>query len=539
MKKTILAVLISVMAITGILSGCGGDAKTSSDGEKRVTVSVGYPKADDTWKEDEYYRYITDKLNIDIDFRSLSSDSAAEKTRIWISSGDMPDMTYSPHLLMDEYKKYGEQGSVKTIPGEMIEKYPNLSFSLAMTSLLDGLKEAGNGDFYGLVRPLDHYHEKLADFRAAFEEGKDLSKMMLEPEYLDIDGYAFSYRKDWTEKLGIETDYIMEYDDFIDMVLKLKEADLGGVGAENTVGIAVDYTEAPNFFITAFNSSYKYFHKDENGKYVCGLLDESTTDGVLAYADAYRKGVIPPDFYTYRASDLDPLFCTGRAAVIFPQNSGVAFYDKFEKANPGLKAEDCIGTCWVLSPDGKIHGREQTNAFGVYYFSPEISDEKLERLLALADYVSSKEGGPQVRLGVPGKDYKEENGEYINLREKDASGKMPDLSTLYPSYNFFQAFLNPQFKSTGTRTGHAKNEHDNLMAAKTSYPLDLVKTDRERDAYAADDYARFVATYEVNNLFAELITAEGNIEELWAAKRSEIAAAAESVVANMNAALLD
>lgn len=537
MKKIVVGLLLVCLTVSIVFSGCKNEETNASDG--KVSISVGYPKADESWKNDDYFRYITDKLNIDIDFQALSADSAGEKARIWISSGDMPDVVYSDFLL-DEYTKYGQQGMVKPLPADWEKKYPNLGFSMAMTGALNVLKEAGNGEVYGLVRPLDHYSKFLSEFRAAYKEGRDLKEMMSENKYKYIDKYGFAYRKDWAKQLGIETDYIMEYDKFIDMVHKFKEADLGGVGAENTVGIAVDYTEAPNIFITAFNSCYKYFHRDESGKYVCGLLEDSTTEGVKAYAEAYRTGVISPGFYTQKTQDLNSLFCSQRSGVIFPKAEVSAMRElnaAFTKANPGMKAEDSIGVCWVLSPDGKIHGREAGNFHSAYYFNPKMSDEKFSKVLELADYVSSEEGGPQVRLGVPDVDFKQENGEYVILREKNANGTYDSLDKKYPSYEFFRNFLNPQYSHTVETDPYARACMDNLTEEKLKHDLSLLDWDVARDAYVSDDYVKFNAAYEVNVMFAEVVVSEGNIEDNWNKKRAEIEAAAKGVLENMNRAI--
>ena len=541
MKKTILAILLATLMIGSVLTGCGEKQQTASDDE-RVTISVAYPKADETWTQDDYYKYITDKVNIDIEFQALSSDSAAEKARIMISSGSMTDIVYTSSFMLDEYASYAKQGLVKGLPDDWKEKYPNLGFALEMTGVLDSLEDAGDGSVYALLRPMDHYTNYIDEFRAAYKEGKDLRELMSEQKYLYIDRYGFAYRKDWAEKLGIKTQPIMEYDDFIDMVLKFKEADLGGVGADNTVGIAVDHTEAPNIFVTAFNSSYKYFNKDGKDKYVCGLLEDSTTEGVKAYVEAYRSGVLSPGFYTQKTQNLNSLFCSQRSGVIFPRAevSGLrALNTEFEKANPGLKASECIDVCWIKSPDGKIHGREASNYWGVYYLNPDMSDEKLDRIMALADYISSEEGGPQIRLGLEGVDYKKENGKYVNIRPKDENGSIESLDKKYPSNEFFRLFLNPLYMNEVTETDpYARERMDTLVEEKLKNDIAVLSWDAERDAYVADDYVKFNAAYDVNSMFAEIVVADGDPEENWLKKRAEFEDAAKSVADKMNKELL-
>lgn len=533
MKKIIVGLLIATILCSALFTGCTSDSASVNSG-KKITITIGYPKAEETWCDDDYFKYVTDKLGIDIEFISLSADSAAEKARIWISSGGMPDLVFT-NFLMDEYIQYGEQEVVKTMPADWEEKYPNVGFSMAMTRILPELKEAGNGNIYGLVRPLDHYINYLDEFRAAYAEGKDLTEMMLEKPYLYVDTYGFAYRKDWAKQLGIKTDYIMEYDDFIDMALKFKEADLGGVGEKNTIGVAVSYTEAPNIFVTAFNSSYKYFHKDETGKYVCGLMEDSTTDGVVAFIDAYRKGVLATDFYTQKSKDLNSLFCSQRSGIVFPKAEVSAFRQlraDFAKANPGVNVDEALGVCWIKSPDGKIHGRESGNHNKVWYFNPNMSDEKLDKILQLADYISSPEGGKQIRLGLPGVDYDENYNQIGDL----ANGK--SIADKYPSYTFFGTFLNPQYNMPVKPDPYAHEEFSNLSAAKKNNELSLHGWDAKRDFYVAEDYVKFNAAYEVNSMFAELVVSEGDPKELWEKKRKEMEKSAKSVADNMNKALL-
>lgn len=540
--KKILAVMLVVAVLSSMLcfTACEKDNDATIDSGERLTVSIGYADADETWKNDDYYKYITDKLNMDIEFESIPKSSLGEKARIWISSGSMPDVTYAD-FSVNEYLKYGEQGIVKPLPKGWEKKYPNLAFSMEMTGIMDTLKEAGNGEIYGLVCPMDHYKKYIEEFRQAFKDGKDLREMMSQPEYIYIDTYGFAYRKDWAKELGIETDYIMEYEDFLDMIRKFKEADLGGVGATNTVGLAIDHTEAPNFFVTAFNSSYKYFHKNSKGKYVCGLLEDSTTEGLKEYSEAYKTGILAPDFYTQKSQDLNSLFCSERSGVIFPKanvSSLRTLNADFEKANPGLKAEDCIDVCWVLSPDGKLHGREASNYYRGYYFNPEISDEKMHRLLALADYIASEEGGPQISLGIPDVDYVIEDGEYKIIREKNASGTYDTLDKKYPSYSFFRMFINPNYSLNFESDPYALKCADTLDAEKRKHELSILDWDDARNSYTDDEYIKFNAAYDVNSMFAELIVEDGDIVKNWEKKKAEFSKKAKKIASDMNKALL-
>ena len=70
MKKLVVLLMVAMLLCTSLV-GCKNDAASNADGE-RIKITVGYPNADDSWKNDEYFKYITDKLNIDIDFSKLN-----------------------------------------------------------------------------------------------------------------------------------------------------------------------------------------------------------------------------------------------------------------------------------------------------------------------------------------------------------------------------------------------------------------------------------------------------------------------------------
>ena len=540
MKKIVLWALVITLAFSLVFSGCSKETTVGTD--DKVTVTAAFPNADDTWKEDDFYKYMCDKLNMEIEFESLSTASGSEKVRIWIASGTMPDVVYTTSFRLDEYESYVRQGLIRKLPENWENDYPNVAFAMQMSGILKELKGSSNdGSVSVLLRPMDHYRYYIDDFRAAFKNGEDLAAMMEKPEYQYIDGYGFAYRKDWAQKLGIKTDYIMDMDDFMDMIRKFKEADFGGVGETNTVGLAVDYTEAPQVFMIPFNSSYKQFSKNGNGEYECGLLNEANIEGVKAYAEAFKTGILSPDFYTLKSSDLNSLFCSERSGAIFPRANVFqlrALCSEFEKSNPGKKAEDCIGVCWLRSPDGTVHGWDEVNYYGVHYFNPELSDKKMAKLLELADYISSEEGGPQVKLGIPDVDYKKEGDGYVVLREPDASGNLEAIDKKYPSQKFFSYFLKAFYDHPVDTNPYAMNEFQNIRKAKLAEPLSIRKKDIAASSYAEEDYVDFFAANDVNQMLADAIVSGGDPVEIWKKKISEIEDKAKSVADNMNKILL-
>ena len=79
---------------------------------------------------DELWKYIENKFNVEFEFISVTDDNYEEKNQLLISSGEMPDLL---RLDLDEsnfstYANWVKQGSFSAIPSleELQKDYPNI-----------------------------------------------------------------------------------------------------------------------------------------------------------------------------------------------------------------------------------------------------------------------------------------------------------------------------------------------------------------------------------------------------------------------------
>ncbi|BFH11436.1 hypothetical protein WDD9_005302 [Paenibacillus melissococcoides] len=99
------------------------------------------------------------------------------------------------------------------------------------------------------------------------------------------------------------------------------------------------------------------------------------------------------------------------------------------KKNLGVESDDVVHTAIVLGDDGKYRNLEQVNFWSALIFSPNISEEKFERIMDLLDYSTSKEGQMLLNMGFEGKDWKYgDNQELVSLLPEGTS-----LEDKYPS----------------------------------------------------------------------------------------------------------
>ena len=242
------------------------------DFSEPVSFSCTSVSGESDFKSDDVYKLVAEKFNVDMEFMTLTWDNWIEKQRIWINSGDMPDV-----LMWDfnfnEYMEYAEEGQFKALPEDFEEKYPNLYATTKKSGLYDYIKEAMGGTLYGVPRTVN-----------AFSESEE-----------NVDYMALVYRKDWAKQLGIEVGNVISYEDFLDMAKRFVTEDPGGNGANRTIGFCGHPEQTCSAFVTPYNSNYAAFAKDEAGKYYAGFRDESTLEGIKSLWRSYQDGIIDPN----------------------------------------------------------------------------------------------------------------------------------------------------------------------------------------------------------------------------------------------------
>jgi putative aldouronate transport system substrate-binding protein len=151
----------------------------------------------------------------------------------------------------------------------------------------------------------------------------------------------------------------------------------------------------------------------------------------------YAEGILDPDFALLKDSDASAKFMGGQAFMVL---AGQVYWnnyeDAFKKANPGKSAEEVIGLIdmWPNPRDGKRYYFTETPYWSESMFRGDLDDEKMERVLALLDYMYTDEYKIKASMGIEGVDYKKENGIYLSLLPADQL-----LSKKYPITNWINA----------------------------------------------------------------------------------------------------
>ena len=505
------------------------EKETGGDFSEQVKFSATFFDADNSWKDNDMYKLVADKFNIDMDFVAISWSDWGEKQRIWVNSGDMPDVLFWDFNYSD-YLNFSDQELIRALPEGWEEKYPNLYDIVKQSGIYDYLMEIGDGKLYGFPRTT-FFSTRTTSFSSG-EEGAD--------------HYAYVYRKDWAEKLGIEVPDVITFDEMLDLAKTFITQDPGENGAGKTIGIAGDPVGISKIFVDNYNSYCSTFGKNEDGSYFAGIMQDSTLDGVKAMYEAYQDGLIDPNFFSNKPETAVDEFNAGLAGIYIDNLTTPnvqTTLNKFQEQNPDLNAEDCVGICVVTGADGKVHGYTQDNWWSFALFNPDIDDETMDRILTIMDYFCTEEGIKLANFGIEGVDYTVENGKIIGIEETDDEGNPITIDSKYPCSKLFNYIAcctqnsDVVIENSPTLSEYAATIGSNIPKLKSEAGLNISEMDTNKKFCTGEAYKSYdVFYYTLATDVVLSAKSEEDVETLWAEKMSEIEDKTNKAIADLNAA---
>lgn len=505
--------LLLVMVLTFTLTACGGgdsgsredagDADASGgehvaaqDYSEKITVSWAEVIEGDEgidYTQDDVYKYFADTFNAEIEITPLTWGNWVENLRIWINSGDMPDVV-NWYYVHSEFMDYVDQGLVRQFPEDWKERWPSLAALYEQTGLGPQL-DAELGATYCFPTPI-YFNNKPTE---------------------TLTQHLQTYiRKDWVEAVGMEVKDYYTYDELLEMARLMKEQDPGGVGSN-----FYPITSYSGMLIPGLVSEMAehalgdgVFYKGEDGKYHWGAADEETYEALKWVQDAWKEGLIHPEFYTLNQGEDEDMMTIAGTSAIFWAGGLASNYTMFanEMTQSGLDPETSLMSAFLVDSDGFYHGIEAANYFGALLFNPDMDDATFERVMDILEYAASGEGQLMTHIGFEGVDYEiADDGSISMLHENDPL-------SVYPSIRFFQTL--------GTRG-------DDFSIGDPSYPAAYREKQKKQyeekysllgdDTFARIDWnvqfhssdAMNRAGFDYSNEYSALITKEGDLRANW------------------------
>lgn len=280
-KKLIAALLASLMVLStaacsdgetqssssqqsGTNSSAAGETssvETSDTGEEGTYdthVDLSWYKEGITGHEinydgDAFGQFWQDKFNVTIDLTAATMDGSdwTERLRIWINSGDMPDVAHWA-FNYGELADYAAQDAVYRFPDDWKERWPNVAKT---QSYVPGaaVAEEKLGGTYVL-------------FRTIFANHRPSERLSY---------HALLYmRKDWMEACGVEIKETYSPSELVEIAEKFRDQDPGGLGSQ-LVPISIHTYDMLKLYPgTDFTPAMDGYYKDENGQFQWAPADE-------------------------------------------------------------------------------------------------------------------------------------------------------------------------------------------------------------------------------------------------------------------------
>ena len=396
MRKSVLLFSVIGMALSATsMTGCFNNRtkKDTYDKSGKLKVSMrnlyfgGYAKGDD------YIQKVEDQFGLSFELDSYDWANWTTQVNSQVNSRNLPDVFHAnidSYNFANTYKFWAEDKLLKPLPDDL-SKWPNLQTMIQNTTNVDALKL--DGKLYGIPIAKD-----TTDYST------------------DFSPFTYIYRRDWAKKYGVyQENDIYTWDQFKALLDKFSKE----LKATNRYALGDVEWGFPS--ITNFYKQVPHcFARDlTTGKYVNNYTTEEYIQGLEESKQFHLNGWYYPSQNTARDGDLNTKYYSGQVGVFYENlsySNYVTLKNKYKNSFPNstdADLADAMAIMKIKGPDGKYVLEGTDNWFSMTFFDSRISDDKMNKILDLYDWLLSEEGTEFSIYGEKDVDY-----------TKDANGKI-------------------------------------------------------------------------------------------------------------------
>ncbi|HOJ09824.1 MAG TPA: extracellular solute-binding protein [Clostridiales bacterium] len=401
--KKVVALVLSLCIILSLgFTGCV--KKTVSEGSKEPSAQTTANNANTQAKPEEPYEFsifrstwtelnedtdlviqeLNKKFNIKIKILTCPYEAWVEKYNIYVTSGDVPDLSVTTGPGTMNFNAWAKQGIYLELTDLYSKHCPNIQKHIS-NDIIEAHRI--NGGLYGIPKP------SLSDTTAAI-------------------------RADWLEKLNLSMPKTL--DDLYSVLKAFMENDPDGNNKNDTYGLCSEDTlNTIDFIFGAFGchcppNIATNWVPDGNGKLTSNLLEPGMKDAIKYVTKLYRDKILDQEWMLTKSQAYVDKIHTGKVGV-----TKVAFQTMIAETETKIKANDPACKLEILEgvtgPEGK-YARPMQKGF---YMVSSISNKAKNpvKILQFLDYLMSTEGDKLIRYGVEGITYTEKDGKIVRNEE--------------------------------------------------------------------------------------------------------------------------
>jgi len=293
---------------------------------------------------------INEKFNVDFKAEFVPFSEYSQKLAVRMASGDIPDIV-GMEAADTNYTKWAKQGAFLPLD-EYIEQYPTLK--MVPDFVWDAMKVDGKA--YAIPRYFPLKYGKQA-----------------------------MIRKDWLDKLGLPMP--TNFEELKKVAIAFTNDDPDGNGKDDTYGIMLAKGIMYDYDFGAYWDPDAWYHTNDEGQLVPGLIAPQTKERIQALADLYAAGAIPKDWAVTNVGDIKKAFYAGQFGIFYEQA-----YDKwpsdFRKLAEVHPEAELVPIPPFAAPDGSQGLNALSGFYQLFALSSELKDDpgKVKRFLDMNEY---------------------------------------------------------------------------------------------------------------------------------------------------------
>lgn len=416
-KKSVCLLLAALLVATAVLSLVACNPQSEYDDKGRMILNLRNLYFSEWTGGDTYTAYVEKKFNVQIKPTSYSWADWDNQVYSPINANNLTDVFHfslDNYNFANSYEFWAKGGVIKALPDDL-SGWPNVQKLLSGINNIDSLKI--NGKLY------------------CIPVAKNIKQT--ETEYSP---FTYVYRRDWAKKLNVyQPDDEYTWDQFVALLDAFYRDESLCNSGKNGNFIALADVEWGFPSVVNFYKEAPHCYTVKDGQVVSTYTTSEYLEGLelaKSWVSDNSRMYYGYDQYAAKDGDVSKQYQAGRVGVFY-ENLSLSNYTTLRKnmserseIDTQQKLDDATAIMKVQAPDGKYALEGTDNWFSATFFSADISDEKMEKILDIMDWTLSDEGTEMAAYGFEGYDYEKDAEGNITLLEdgweKDLNGNYID-----------------------------------------------------------------------------------------------------------------